>query len=246
MEKDGAYHVAATDDGQPVRLSEDYFIATDKAMPPQIAIDRPGGDYRASPIEEVTVGVKAADEFGLHDMHLHYSVNGGADHDVSLLQTPGAKERRWLLHAAARRFQARARRPGQRLRHRERWPQRSPHRHFFHPGRPFRARILAVAAEWRRGRRRRRQQQSDRNLQAREGADRRHLEATKRQDRNAQRLQPRKASSFPTRNRSFATRSTRFPFACRAATSPQPTRSSPTSTRTCRMPLRQWVPRPTS
>src|SRR2546430_12793465 len=31
MEKDGAYHVAAIDQGQPVRLSEDYFIATDKA-----------------------------------------------------------------------------------------------------------------------------------------------------------------------------------------------------------------------
>jgi hypothetical protein len=91
MDKDGAYHVAATHDGQPVRLSEDYFIATDKAMPPQIAIDRPTGDYRASPIEEVTVGVKASDEFSLHDMHLHYSVNGGADHDLSLLKSPGAK-----------------------------------------------------------------------------------------------------------------------------------------------------------
>ena len=91
MAKDGAYHVAATDQGQTVRLSEDYFIATDKAMPPEIAIDRPAGDYRASPIEEVTVGVKAGDEFGLRDLHLHYSVNGGPDHDVSLLKTPGAK-----------------------------------------------------------------------------------------------------------------------------------------------------------
>ena len=91
MDKDGAYHVAATDQGQPVRLSEDYFIATDKALPPEIAVDRPTGDYRASPIEEVTLGVKAADEFGLRDVHLHYSVNGGADHDLSLLKTPGAK-----------------------------------------------------------------------------------------------------------------------------------------------------------
>ncbi len=91
MEKDGAYHVAATDEGQPVRLSEDYFIATDKANPPQIAIERPAGDYRASPIEEVTVGVKAADDFGVRDMHLHYSVNGGQDHDLSLLKTPGSK-----------------------------------------------------------------------------------------------------------------------------------------------------------
>jgi hypothetical protein len=92
LEKDGAYHVAATDQGQPVRLSEDYFIATDKAMPPEVAISRPGGDYRASPIEEVTVGVKAADQFGLNDVHLHYSVNGGPDRDVSLLKTPGTKE----------------------------------------------------------------------------------------------------------------------------------------------------------
>jgi hypothetical protein len=90
MQKDGAYHIAATDAGQPVRLSEDYFIATDKAVPPEVAISRPGGDYRASPIEEVTVGVKAADTFGLKDVHLHYSVNGGADKDVDVLKEPGA------------------------------------------------------------------------------------------------------------------------------------------------------------
>ena len=92
MEKDGAYHLAAASDGEAVRLSEDYFIATDKALPPQIAVDRPTGDYRASPIEEVTVGVKASDEFGLRDVHLHYAANGGADHDVSLLEAPGAKD----------------------------------------------------------------------------------------------------------------------------------------------------------
>jgi hypothetical protein len=92
MDKDGAYHLAGVDDGQPVRLSEDYFIATDKAEPPQISIERPAGDYRASPIEEVTVGVNASDEFGLNGMHLHYSVNGGADHDVNLLNHPSTKE----------------------------------------------------------------------------------------------------------------------------------------------------------
>src|ERR1700740_885483 len=91
MDKDGSYHLTATDEGQPVRLSEDYFIATDKALPPEISISRPGGDYRASPIEEVTIGLKAADEFGLKDMHLHYSVNGGPDRDGNLLKAPGAR-----------------------------------------------------------------------------------------------------------------------------------------------------------
>jgi len=91
MEKDGDYYLVANDEGQSMRLSEDYFIATDKAMPPEIAIVRPGGDYRASPIEEVTVGVKGSDEFGLKAMHLHYSVNGSPVREVSLLKVPDAK-----------------------------------------------------------------------------------------------------------------------------------------------------------
>ncbi|HTZ48430.1 MAG TPA: hypothetical protein VMH20_12605 [Verrucomicrobiae bacterium] len=92
LQKDGAYHLADIEDGQQLRLSEDYFIATDKAMPPEIAIERPKGDYRASPIEEVTVGVKASDPFGLRDLHLHYSVNGSPERDVNLLNSPGTKD----------------------------------------------------------------------------------------------------------------------------------------------------------
>ncbi len=91
MQKDGAYHVAATDSGQQVRLSEDYFISTEKANPPQVAIDRPGADYRASPIEEVTLGVKAGADFGLHSVQLHYSVNGGPTQIVDVLKQVGAK-----------------------------------------------------------------------------------------------------------------------------------------------------------
>ncbi len=92
MDKDGAYHVAAVDEGQQVRLSEDYFISTSKANPPSIAISRPGGDYRASPIEEVTVGVNAGADFGLTHVSLHYSVNGGPDQTVNILKQPGAKD----------------------------------------------------------------------------------------------------------------------------------------------------------
>ena len=91
MEKDGAYHVAAMDQGQQVRLSEDYFISTSKANPPEIAIDRPEKDYRASPIEEVTIGVRAGAEFGLRQVSLHYSVNGGPEQTVNLLKEPDAK-----------------------------------------------------------------------------------------------------------------------------------------------------------
>jgi hypothetical protein len=91
LEKDGAYHVAAVDRGEPVRISEDYFINATKADAPDVVIARPAGDYRASPIEEVTVAAKADDAFGLRDFTLHYSVNGGADQSLNLLSHPGAK-----------------------------------------------------------------------------------------------------------------------------------------------------------
>ena len=67
MDQDGVYHVAGVEEGQPVRVSEDFFIEARKANPPQIALVRPGrGDYHASPIEEVTVAAKATDEYGLN------------------------------------------------------------------------------------------------------------------------------------------------------------------------------------
>jgi hypothetical protein len=91
LEKDGAYHVAALDQGEAVRISEDYFINATKADAPDVVIARPAGDYRASPIEEVTVAAKADDAFGLRDFTLHYSVNGGADQSLNLLSHPGAK-----------------------------------------------------------------------------------------------------------------------------------------------------------
>jgi hypothetical protein len=91
MDKDGVYHVGTTDDGQPVRLTEDYFIEADKPNPPEVALTRPGRDYQASPIEEVTLQAKADDDFGLTDFALHYSVNGGAEKTIDLLKQKGAK-----------------------------------------------------------------------------------------------------------------------------------------------------------
>jgi hypothetical protein len=93
MDRDGVYHVAGVAEGQPVRVSEDFFIEARKANPPQIALVRPGrGDYHASPIEEVTVAAKATDEYGLHDIALHYSVNGGPETSVDLLRHKGEKQ----------------------------------------------------------------------------------------------------------------------------------------------------------
>jgi hypothetical protein len=92
IEKDGMYHVAALDQGQTVRLSEDFFIEARKVNPPTVRITRPAGEYHASPIEEVTVSVQAEDEFGLNALTLHYSVNGGPEQTSSLLKQKGAKQ----------------------------------------------------------------------------------------------------------------------------------------------------------
>ncbi len=93
MDKDGVYHVGGVEEGQPVRVSEDFFIEARKANPPQIALVRPGqGDYHANPIEEVTVTAKATDEYGLNGVALHYSVNGGPETTVDLLKQKGAKQ----------------------------------------------------------------------------------------------------------------------------------------------------------
>ncbi len=93
MEKDGVYHVAGMEQGQTVRVSEDFFIEARKANPPQITLTRPGrGDYHALPIEEVTVAAKATDEYGLKGVELHYSVNGAPEVIVDLLKQKGAKQ----------------------------------------------------------------------------------------------------------------------------------------------------------
>jgi hypothetical protein len=91
IQKDGMYHVAAIESGEDVRLSEDYFIEAIKDRPPEVKIARPGRDFRASPIEEVTVAVDAKDDFGLRSVELRYSVNGGPEKSVPLLRSKDGK-----------------------------------------------------------------------------------------------------------------------------------------------------------
>ncbi len=91
IRKDGMYHVAAIENGEDVRLTNDYFIESMKDNPPEIKVTRPGRDFRATPIEEVTIAVEAKDDFGLRSVDLHYSVNGGPDKTISMLQAKNAK-----------------------------------------------------------------------------------------------------------------------------------------------------------
>ncbi len=93
MDQDGVYHVAGIEEGQPIRVSEDFFIEARKANPPQISLVRPGrADYHASPIEEVTIAAKATGDYGLNGVALHYSVNGGPETTVDLLKRKGERK----------------------------------------------------------------------------------------------------------------------------------------------------------
>ena len=91
VEKDGMYHIAAIEQGENVRMSEDFFIEARKDSPPSVKITRPGRDAKVNPIEEVTVEVSAEDDFALNEVNLHYSVNGGQEKTVSMLGQKGVK-----------------------------------------------------------------------------------------------------------------------------------------------------------
>ena len=91
IRKDGAYHIASVEQGEDVRLSPDYFIEAQKDEPPTVRITRPGRDARVNPIEEVTVAVEGQDDFGLHELSLHYSVNGDPEKTLALLKGKGLK-----------------------------------------------------------------------------------------------------------------------------------------------------------
>lgn len=92
MRADGRYYIAARDRGEAVRLSEDYLILVERDAPPAVRIRRPARDLGVSPIEEVTVEVEAADEFGLRELALHYRVNGGPERSIALLQRAGTRQ----------------------------------------------------------------------------------------------------------------------------------------------------------
>jgi hypothetical protein len=92
IRKDGSYHVAVLDEGEMIRLTDDYFIEAKKDEPPVVKIVRPGRDPHVSPIEEVPVTVEASDDFEVKGLELHYSVNGGTEQTVPLLKAKRVKQ----------------------------------------------------------------------------------------------------------------------------------------------------------
>src|SRR5690606_24491007 len=77
VKKDGEYRVSTLFNGDSVKLTDDYLIEVIPDNKPVVKVVKPGRDWRASNIEEVTVRVEASDDFGLDRVEIRYSVNGG-------------------------------------------------------------------------------------------------------------------------------------------------------------------------
>ena len=84
LTEDGEYYLAARVGGEQIRLTDDYFIKLLEDGKPAIELVRPGRDWNASSIEEVTARVDARDDFGLESLELRYAVNGGDWQSVPL------------------------------------------------------------------------------------------------------------------------------------------------------------------
>jgi hypothetical protein len=84
VQKEGRYYLVATVAGENVRLSDDYFIRVMDDAKPDIKVVRPGRDYGASSIEEVTTHIDASDDYGLNEVTLHYAVNGAKWQTIAL------------------------------------------------------------------------------------------------------------------------------------------------------------------
>ena len=152
IQKDGVYHVATAEHGDMVRLSNDYFIEVQKAMPPKVQISRPGRDAKVNPIEEVTVRCRRK-----MTSHCAAWICTTPSTVVPRRPQPSAaqgKEGGGIDHALPRRPQTHPRRCRQFLRHRSQRHRHQPYRHVLHPGRAFRARLFAIATDGRRRRRR--------------------------------------------------------------------------------------------
>jgi hypothetical protein len=84
-DRDGFYRIELdAPTGEHVKASPQYTIDVLSDRAPIVSISKPGRDTSASPIEEVFVEASAEDDFGVRDLELVYSVNGGREKSVRL------------------------------------------------------------------------------------------------------------------------------------------------------------------
>ncbi len=85
VDKQGFYRIELDGPrGEHVSASPQYTIDVLTDQTPSVSLAKPGRDTTATPVEEVLAEVRADDDFGVKQVQLFYSVNGGAEKTVSL------------------------------------------------------------------------------------------------------------------------------------------------------------------
>ena len=70
--------------GEKVTASPQYTIDVLTDQEPTVSFAKPGRDTTATPVEEVFAEVRADDDFGVKQVQMFYSVNGGAEKTINL------------------------------------------------------------------------------------------------------------------------------------------------------------------
>jgi hypothetical protein len=82
---DGFYHVELDGPrGEHVSASPKYTVDALEDLPPTVSFEKPRRDIQANPIEEVFVQARADDDYGVKQLDLIYSVNGGPEKTINL------------------------------------------------------------------------------------------------------------------------------------------------------------------
>ncbi len=85
--EDGFYHVELDGpSGEKVTASPKFTIDAIEDQAPTVSFEKPKRDIKANAVEEVFLQARADDDYGVRSLELVYSVNGGAEKTVSLLQ----------------------------------------------------------------------------------------------------------------------------------------------------------------
>src|SRR6185436_7103898 len=92
-DRDGFYRIELEGPkAEKVSASPQYTIDVLNDQPPSVSIRKPQRDTKVSPIEEVFIEAQADDDYGVSELQLVYSVNGGAPKTLKLASGGARKE----------------------------------------------------------------------------------------------------------------------------------------------------------
>jgi len=91
VDRDGSYAIEfQANNGTFVPASPEFVIDVLEDQAPSVSIVKPGRDSQASPIEEVFIEARADDDYGVREIELVYSVNGGPEDSLPLFSQGGS------------------------------------------------------------------------------------------------------------------------------------------------------------